>query len=226
MTSADTDRRTVAIKHGVLLKNDELARRNRDRFRSLGLLAVNVLASPGSGKTALLERTVADLNPRLGCAVVVGDLATDNDARRLAKPGVAVKQVITGTVCHLDAAMVGAACDGLDLAGRKMLFIENVGNLVCPAAYDLGEDRRAVLLSVTEGEDKPLKYPKAFKTADVVLVTKCDLAAAAGFDRETALANVRAVAPQARILEVSGRTGTGVSDWYAYLDEARRDVCG
>src|SRR5262249_40907676 len=155
----------------------------------------------------------AELWPRLPCAAVVGDLATDNDARRLRRPGVEVVQITTGSVCHLEAAMVDRACSDVRLGGLKSLFIENGGNLVCPASYDLGEGLRAVLLSVTEGEDKPLKYPKIFKTADVVLVTKADLAAAAGFDRDAALGNVRRVAPQADVLEVSARTGKGMADW-------------
>jgi hydrogenase nickel incorporation protein HypB len=200
--------------------------RNRERFRAAGLLTLNVLSSPGSGKTALLERTLSELGGRLGCAVIVGDLATDNDARRLSRPGVVVTQITTGNVCHLEAAMVARAADALAIEGRQLLFIENVGNLVCPASYDLGEDVRVVLLAVTEGEDKPLKYPKMFKTADVVLITKTDLAAATGFDRELALANLAAVAPQAKVLEVSARTGAGMAEWYAYLDAAREARTG
>lgn len=210
--------KTLNIHQGILLKNDEQARRNRERFRAAGLLTLNLLSSPGSGKTALLERTLLELSPRLGCAVIVGDLATDNDARRLQKPGVEVTQITTGNVCHLEAAMIARAADALDLLGRCLLFIENVGNLVCPASYDLGEELRVVLLAVTEGEDKPRKYPKMFKTADLVLITKIDLAEPAGFDRPTALANLAAIAPQARVLEVSARTGDGMADWYAYLE--------
>jgi hydrogenase nickel incorporation protein HypB len=218
MSAGEGETRTIHLKHGVLLKNDLQATQNRERFRSQGLLVLNVLASPGSGKTALLERTLLDLGPRISFAVLVGDLATDNDARRLAKPGVSVRQITTGGVCHLEASMIARACDQLELTGRRILFIENVGNLVCPASYDLGEERRVVLLSVTEGEDKPLKYPKMFKTADLVLITKCDLAEAVGFDRETALANVHAIAPQAPVLEVSARTGDGMPAWYAFLE--------
>ncbi len=210
--------RTLNVHRGVLLKNDEQAGRNRERFAALGLLAVNVLSSPGSGKTALLERTLADLGGDVPSAVIVGDLATDNDARRLRRPGVEVAQITTGNVCHLEASMVARAADALALEGRRLLFIENVGNLVCPASYDLGEGLRAVLMSVTEGEDKPLKYPKMFKTADVVLVTKMDLAAATGFSRKEALASIRAVAPQAEVLEVSARTGDGMARWYGWLE--------
>jgi hydrogenase nickel incorporation protein HypB len=212
------ERRTVAVRQNLLLKNDAQAHLNRALFRSGGLLAVNVLSSPGAGKTTLLQRTLTDLGARLPAAVVVGDLATDNDARRLRVPGVEAVQVTTGTVCHLEAAMVAKACQQLRLDGRRLLFIENVGNLVCPASYDLGEDLRVVLLSVTEGEDKPLKYPKIFKTADAVLVTKTDLASAASFDRAAALTNVRDIAPQAEVLELSARSGEGLAAWYAYLE--------
>ena len=218
------ERRVVEVRQGLLGKNDQLAARNRELFRSKGLLVLNVLSSPGSGKTALLERTLADLGPRLRAGVIVGDLATDNDARRLRRPGVEVVQVTTGSVCHLEAAMVERAASQLDLNDLQLLIIENVGNLVCPASYDLGEDVRVVLLSVTEGEDKPLKYPKSFKTAHAVVISKTDLAAAAGFDRAAALDNVRRIAPQAEVFEVSARTGDGLGAWYAYLErEARRE---
>jgi hydrogenase nickel incorporation protein HypB len=194
-----------------------LAQDNRARFEAAGLFAVNLLSSPGAGKTALLERTLADLASRLRAAVIVGDLATDNDARRLRRAGAPAVQITTGTVCHLDASMVARACADLDLDALDLLFIENVGNLVCPAGYDLGEGARVVLFSVTEGEDKPLKYPTMFKSADVVLVTKTDLIGPAGFDRETALGNVGRIAPQARIIELSARTGAGLDGWYDYL---------
>jgi hydrogenase nickel incorporation protein HypB len=209
--------RTLNVHRGILLKNDEQASRNRERFAALGVMAVNVLSSPGSGKTALLERTLAELGDELPCAVIVGDLATDNDARRLRRPGVEVAQITTGNVCHLEASMVARAADALSLEGRRILFLENVGNLVCPASYDLGEEARAVLMSVTEGEDKPLKYPKMFKTADVVVITKMDLAGPTGFSRKQALASIRAVAPQAEVLEVSARTGDGMGRWYGWL---------
>jgi hydrogenase nickel incorporation protein HypB len=177
------------------------------------------LSSPGSGKTALLERTIADSRGRLRIGVVVGDLATENDANRLRKHGAQVVQITTGTVCHLDSAMVARALQSLDLAALDVLVIENVGNLVCPASYDLGEDLRVVLLATTEGEDKPLKYPPVFSGADVVVVNKTDLAAAAGFDRETALRNIRRTAPKAVILELSAKTGQGVEAWIALLEK-------
>ena len=179
-----------------------------------GLKVFNLLSSPGSGKTTLLERTLRDL-PR--AAAIVGDLQTENDAVRLRATGAQAVQITTGATCHLDAHMVAHALEKLDVAGLEWLFIENVGNLVCPASYDLGEHKRVVLLSVTEGEDKPLKYPVIFLHADLVLVTKGDLAAVAGFDREKALAAIRQAAPQARILEVSAKTGAGLDAWYAWL---------
>jgi hydrogenase nickel incorporation protein HypB len=221
VSSADepiAKRRILAVRQNLLVKNDTQAHLNRALFRSHGLLVVNVLSSPGAGKTALLERTLTDLNARLPAAVVVGDLATENDARRLRQSGVEAVQIVTGSVCHLEAAMVAKACERIRLDGIKLLFIENVGNLVCPASFDLGEEIRVVLLSVTEGEDKPLKYPKMFKTADLVLVTKVDLATAAGFDRAAALANIREIAPQADVCELSARSGDGLAVWYAYLE--------
>lgn len=211
-------RRTLSVKKKLLVKNDAQAHLNRTLFRSHGLLAVNVLSSPGAGKTELLRRTLAEIRGRLPAAVVVGDLATENDARRLRSSGVDAVQIVTGGLCHLEAEMVAKACERVRLDGLKLLFIENVGNLVCPASYDLGEEIRVVLLSVTEGEDKPLKYPKMFKTADLVLVTKIDLAAATGFDREATLANIHDVAPQADVYELSARSGDGLAAWYAYLE--------
>ena len=181
-----------------------------------------MLASPGAGKTALIERSASDLGGRLRLGVIVGDLATENDAVRLRGRGVPAIQITTGSVCHLDAEMVARAMERLDLDALDVLVIENVGNLVCPAVYDLGESVRVVLLSVTEGEDKPLKYPVMFQSAQVVIVNKMDIAGAVGFDRETALGNIRRVAPTAAILEVSAKTGQGMDRWYAYLEQAAR----
>jgi hydrogenase nickel incorporation protein HypB len=212
---------TVAVHQAILGKNDQWARQNRQEFRDRGILVLNVLSAPGSGKTAFLERTLADRGHGFRAGVIVGDLATDNDARRLRRSGAPVVQITTGSVCHLEAEMVRRALGQLDLDKLDLLIIENVGNLVCPASYDLGEELRVVLLSVTEGEDKPLKYPKAFKTAHAVVVNKLDLAAAAGFDRAAALANIRGVAPQAEVFEVSARTGEGMQRWYEYLETAR-----
>ena len=214
--------RTVTVEQGILDKNDRLAERNRGYFQAKRLFVLNVLASPGAGKTALIERTASDLGKELRLGVIVGDLATENDAVRLRSHGVPAIQITTGSVCHLDAEMVSRAMERLDLDALEILIIENVGNLVCPAVYDLGENLRVVLLSVTEGEDKPLKYPVMFQSAQVVVVNKTDIAAAVGFDRETALGNIRRVAPNATILEVSARTGEGMDRWYAYLKQAIR----
>jgi len=208
---------TVVVERSLFEKNDDLAGRNRQRFRAARLLTLNFLSAPGSGKTTLIERTAVALAGRRRVGVIVGDLATDNDAARLRAAGVPVVQITTGTVCHLDADMVARAADQLDLTALDILIIENVGNLVCPADFDLGEDLRVVLLSVTEGEDKPLKYPPAFHSADIVVVTKTDLAEAAGFAREQALLNLRRVSHHAEIFEVSARTGQGMTAWTDYL---------
>ena len=220
---ADGGRRTLPVHQAILEKNDRLAERNRGYFMAKGLLVLNVLSSPGSGTTTFLERTAADLAGRLRLGVIVGDLETDNDARRLRKNGVPAVQITTGSVCHLEAQMIARAMERLPLDDLDVLVIENVGNLVCPASYDLGESLRIVLLSVTEGEDKPLKYPVMFKTAHVIVVNKMDNAEAVGYDRETALANIRLIAPGASILEVSSRTGQGMDAWYEYLDKAIRE---
>jgi hydrogenase nickel incorporation protein HypB len=200
--------------------NDHLAMHNRERFRDNGVFVINLMSSPGAGKTRLLERTLNDLAGSLQMAVITGDLQTDNDARRLAGRGAPVLQVTTGTMCHLEADLISRACEDLDLKSIDVLFIENVGNLVCPASFDLGEDARVVLMSVTEGEDKPLKYPPMFKSTDVVLLTKTDLSKPAGFDRETALKNIKSVAPQAELIELSARSGNGLNRWYKFLLEA------
>ncbi len=205
------------MRQAILGKNDRLAERNRGFFRARGLLVLNFLSSPGSGKTTFIRESVRKLGPELKTGVIVGDLATDNDAQRLRESGAPVVQITTGTVCHLEAEMVGRAIKQLDLTGLNLLIIENVGNLVCPASYDLGEDLRIVLLSVTEGEDKPLKYPPMFQSADVVLISKIDLAQACGYDRDTALANIRRAAPNARVFETSAKTGQGLDAWREYL---------
>jgi hydrogenase nickel incorporation protein HypB len=215
-------RRTVEVRRAILDKNDRLAERNRGFFRARGLLVLNFLSSPGSGKTTFIRESVRKLGPDLKTGVIVGDLATDNDAQRLRESGAPVVQITTGTVCHLEAEMVGCAIKQLDLTGLNLLIIENVGNLVCPASYDLGEDLRIVLLSVTEGEDKPLKYPPMFQSADVVVISKMDLAQACGYEREAALDNIRRVAPKARVFETSAKTGQGLDDWRAFLLEQQR----
>lgn len=218
--------RTVEVRRAILDKNDRQAERNRGFFRARGLLVLNFLSSPGSGKTTFIRESVRKLAPALKTGIIVGDLATDNDARRLRESGAPVVQITTGTVCHLDAEMVGRAVGQLDLAGLNLLIIENVGNLVCPASYDLGEDLRVVLLSVTEGEDKPLKYPPMFQSADVVIISKVDLAQACGYDREAALASIRRVAPRARVFETSARTGQGMDAWGEFLLQQQRERKG
>jgi hydrogenase nickel incorporation protein HypB len=214
--------RTLEIRRSILENNERMAERNRGFFHARRLLVLNVLSSPGSGKTTLLTETIRILEPEIKCGVIVGDLATDNDARRLGETGAPVVQITTGTVCHLEAEMVGRAVDQLDLTGLNLLIIENVGNLVCPASYDLGEHLRVVLVSVTEGEDKPLKYPPVFQSADVVVVSKTDLSEACGFSRETLLTNLRRVAARARVFELSARSGQGMKDWKDYLVQEQK----
>lgn len=216
-------RRTVEVRRAILDQNDRLAERNRGFFRARGLLVLNFLSSPGSGKTTFIRETAGKLGSKLKAGVIVGDLATDNDAQRLRETGAPVVQITTGTVCHLEAEMVAKAVKRLDLAGLELLIIENVGNLVCPASYDLGEDLRVVLLSVTEGEDKPLKYPPMFQAADVVIISKMDLAQACGFDREAAMANIRRAAPKAKVFEVSAKTGQGMDAWKEFLAQKHRE---
>ncbi|HEX3159949.1 MAG TPA: hydrogenase nickel incorporation protein HypB [Gemmatimonadaceae bacterium] len=211
--------RIVEVRKDILRKNDLLARALRDRFAAAGVYVVSLVSSPGAGKTAFLEQTLAALHPGYRVAALVGDLATDRDAQRLGRSGAPVRQITTGTVCHLDAEMLHAALDGWDLAALDFLFIENVGNLVCPSSYDLGEHLRVVLLSVTEGEDKPLKYPTIFNTADLAVVTKVDLAEAVGFDRDETRRNIHEVRPGLEILETAARTGAGMERWLDRLRE-------
>ena len=209
--------RLIQVRENVLKQNDLLARALRQRFREAGVYVVSLVSSPGAGKTAFLEKTLAWLRPQCRIAALVGDLATDNDAARLARTEAPVRQIITGTVCHLEAAMVEKALEGWNLKELDCLFIENVGNLVCPSSYDLGEDLRLVLMSVTEGEDKPLKYPTIFNTADVALITKIDLAGAVEFDGPAAHHSIQQVRPGMRVFEVSAKTGAGMDEWLQFL---------
>jgi hydrogenase nickel incorporation protein HypB len=209
--------RLVEVRKNVLKQNDVIAHVLRKRFREAGVLAVSLVSSPGSGKTAFLEKTLTLLRPRYRVAALVGDLATENDAARLARSQAPVKQIITGTVCHLEAAMVQDALGGWDLNQLDFLFIENVGNLVCPSSYDLGEDLRFVLLSVTEGEDKPLKYPTIFNSADVAIITKCDLAGVVEFDEAAARRNIQAVRPGMEVFKLSAKTGEGMTEYLELL---------
>jgi hydrogenase nickel incorporation protein HypB len=221
--------RILEIRRGVLEKNDQLAQGLRERFQAAGVFVANLVSSPGAGKTAFLERTLTLLRAEgLRPAALVGDLATDNDAQRLARSGAPVRQIVTGGNCHLEADMIGDHIDswGIDLADTDFLFIENVGNLVCPASYDLGEALRCVLLSVTEGEDKPLKYPIIFHSADAAIITKIDLAAAVEFDREAVLANIQSVSPGLRVFETSAKSGEGMAAWIAYLKARHQKLAG
>jgi hydrogenase nickel incorporation protein HypB len=211
----------LELRLNLLARNNELAQQNRQRFASSGLTVVNLLSSPGSGKTALLERLAQEWAPQHPLAVVVGDLATDNDAQRLRRAGVEAIQITTGQACHLEAAMVQRALAQLQLQRLELLVIENVGNLVCPAAYDLGESLRLVMLSVTEGEDKPLKYPSMFQSADLVVISKIDLASAVEFDHGLAHRHLRQVAPAAPVLELSAKTGAGMDQLYGLLQQGR-----
>jgi hydrogenase nickel incorporation protein HypB len=212
-----TQPRLVEVRQNVLKRNDLLARELRDRFRAAGVYVVTLVSSPGSGKTAFLEKTLSLLKPKARVAALVGDLATDNDAVRLARSMAPVRQITTGTVCHLDAEMVSKALEGWNLDDLDLLFIENVGNLVCPSSYDLGEDLRAVLMSVTEGEDKPLKYPTIFNTADIAIITKTDLAQAVEFDWNATKRNINAVRPGMEVIAVSSKTGNGMDLWLQRL---------
>jgi len=222
MSAAGTSMpRIVEVRKNILKHNDELARQLRRKYADAGVFVVSLVSSPGSGKTAFLEKTLTKLAHTHRTAALVGDLATDNDAARLARSGAPVRQITTGTTCHLDAAMVEKALDGWDLGILDFLFIENVGNLVCPSSFDLGESFRVVLLSVTEGEDKPLKYPTIFHSADMAVITKIDLGEACEFDLATARDNIHAVAPGMPIHEVSAKTGTGMDAWIEFLAQRR-----
>ena len=205
-----TNPRLVDVRQKVLSKNDLLARALRERFRDCGVFVVSLVSSPGSGKTAFLAKTLSLMRSNYRCAALVGDLATENDAARLAHCHIPVKQITTGTLCHLEAAMIESALADWDLKQLDFLFLENVGNLVCPSSYDLGENLRLILMSVTEGEDKPLKYPTIFNSADIAVITKSDLAVAVEFDEKLAYTNILAVRPGMLVLSVSAKTEQGM----------------
>jgi hydrogenase nickel incorporation protein HypB len=217
--------RLIEVRKNVLKQNDVTARALRERFRAAGVFVVSLVSSPGSGKTMFLEKTLTLLREQCRVAALVGDLATENDAVRLARSQAPVKQITTGTLCHLEAAMVQNALQEWDLNRFDFLFIENVGNLVCPSSYDLGENLRLVLISVTEGEDKPLKYPTIFNSADVAVVSKMDLAAAVEFDWQAAYGNIQAVRPGMPVFKLSAKNGQGMDDYLSFLrkrlDESR-----
>jgi hydrogenase nickel incorporation protein HypB len=211
------------VRERVMARNDELAAGVRARLRSAGVVALNLVSSPGSGKTTLLERTLDELGEELDVAVIAGDVQTQNDADRLARrtPRL-VQAVVTGGACHLDALQVEMALASLDLEQTRLLFIENVGNLVCPASWDLGEEAKVVVFSVTEGEDKPLKYPKMFQQSRYAVLNKIDLLSHLRFDLDQAVANARQVNPELRLFFTSAMTGEGMDQWYAFLRDQVR----
>jgi hydrogenase nickel incorporation protein HypB len=211
----------VPVEQKVLNENQRIALDLRRRFAESDVLCLNFISSPGSGKTTLLEGTLAAFAPEEKVAVLTGDLQTENDARRLARYGFPVQQIVTGGVCHLDGKMIERHLEAWSLDDIDVLFIENVGNLVCPSSYDLGEQAKIVLLSVTEGEDKPLKYPSIFHKSALLILTKIDLLPYVPFDIEAAKANARQVNPAIEILEVSCSTGQGMQEWRAWLDDRR-----
>lgn len=211
-------RATIEVLSGLLHENDHQAAHNREHFNRHGVLAINLMSSPGSGKTCLLEATIDALGDRLRIGVIEGDLETENDARRIRAKGVPAVQITTGQACHLDAHMVHDALHNMELDHIDLLFVENVGNLVCPASFDLGHHVNVTLLSVTEGDDKPSKYPVMFRAADLVLLTKCDLLAVLDdFDTETAGRNVRQLANPAPVLELSSRRVESLEQWFSWL---------
>jgi len=211
----------VEVQQKVLSENERIAKTLRETLVAHGVYCPNFISSPGAGKTLLLERTLALFPRDVRIAVLTGDIQTDNDAQRLARYGFPVRQITTGGACHLDARMVERALDGWQLDSLDYLFIENVGNLVCPSSYDLGENNKIVILSTTEGEDKPLKYPATFSRAGLVILNKVDLLPYVTFDLALAKENVRKVNPNVEILEVSCTTGVGLDAWYAWLERRR-----
>jgi len=211
------DERTVRLQQKVLAKNDRLAQLNRDWLRQRGVLAINLMSSPGAGKTTLLQRTARELEGKMAISVIEGDQAGTLDAERIRSAGCAVTQINTGAGCHLDAEMVAEGLRLLDPPSGSVVMIENVGNLVCPALFDLGEQARVVLASVTEGDDKPLKYPHMFRRADLILVSKTDLLPYVDFDSKRHGADVRKMSPDALMLQLSATTGAGMQEWYSWL---------
>lgn len=209
--------RIVEVRAKVMKQNDLLAHALRERFEASGVSVISLVSSPGSGKTTFLEKLLGGLAADFRVAALVGDLATENDAARLKRATPNVRQITTGTICHLDAQMIERALEGWQLDALDFLFIENVGNLVCPSSYDLGEELRFVLLSATEGEDKPLKYPTIFNSSDVAIITKMDMAGPAEFDLAAARRNIESVRPGIQIFEVSAKTGSGMQDIFQFL---------
>jgi hydrogenase nickel incorporation protein HypB len=222
-TAAGTE--SVQVLQGLLKANDEQAMHNREHFREHGVLAVNLMSSPGAGKTSLLEATIDAIGNELRIAVIEGDLETENDAVRIRKKGVPAIQISTGSACHLDAHMVHTALHELDLDAIDIVFIENVGNLVCPASFDLGQHANVALLSTPEGDDKPAKYPVMFRAADLVLVSKCDLLGVLDdFDPARVRTGIRRLANDAPVVELSARSGNGLGDWTDWIARAWRGL--
>jgi hydrogenase nickel incorporation protein HypB len=210
----------ITVERKILEKNDEVARLNREAFSRTGTFVLNLVSSPGSGKTSIIERTLEYLRGRLRVAVIEGDVQTDLDAQRVARFDVPVVQIVTHGACHLEAPLVRDALGQLDLKGIELLIIENVGNLVCPASYDLGEDVRVAILSTTEGDDKPLKYPKMFQTSSVLIINKVDLMPHVSCSLELLRTNALRIHPDLRIFELSCTTGAGVSDWCTWIEQS------
>jgi hydrogenase nickel incorporation protein HypB len=217
-------RRLIALEQDILAKNKRYADNNRRYLSGNGVLTLNLVASPGAGKTTLLLRSIHGLKTRLAVAVIEGDQQTSRDADRIAAAGAPVIQINTGRACHLDAHAVGHALEQLTLPGAGVLFIENVGNLVCPADFDLGETRRVVLLSVVEGDDKPLKYPNIFASADLMLLTKMDLLPYVSFDVDQCITHARHIHPAIEVISLSSKTGEGFSLWYDWIERQRMVV--
>jgi len=222
--TTSTESRTLRVEQDVLGHNDELARHNREHFAARNILALNLVSSPGTGKTTLLQSTLSALRDQVPAAVIVGDPQTSRDADRMAGTGAPVIQINTGQGCHLDAGQVHRACHQLDPEPGTVLFVENVGNLVCPALFDLGEAARVVLISVTEGDDKPLKYPTMFAGSDLCLITKVDLLPHVDFDVARCRDHARAVNPGLECLSVAATTGEGMATWFGWLEERRHQV--
>lgn len=220
LQKTQSGREAVTVLHSLLHENDHTASHNRDHFDQHGVLAVNLMSSPGSGKTALLEATIQQLDPTLKIAVIEGDLETENDAERIRKHGVKAIQIATGSACHLDAHMIHQALHNLDLTEFDIVFIENVGNLVCPASFDLGQHQNIALLSVPEGDDKPAKYPVMFRTADLVMISKSDLLPYLDdFKPENARRYLRDIASTAPVIEISSKDNTGMSEWLEWITQ-------
>jgi len=208
---------SISLERNILSKNDLIAERNRGFFEGMKIVALNLVSSPGSGKTSILERSITELGEKLNCAVIEGDQQTLNDAERIQKAGAPVIQINTGNGCHLDALMVNKAMKSLDVKQNSILFIENVGNLVCPSLFDLGETKRVVIISVTEGDDKPAKYPTMFETSHLCLINKTDLLPYVDFDMEKVKETALKVNPRLEFIALSAKTGEGMNEWYGWM---------